>query len=273
MAERFRLATDLPDPAEDIAQEALIKLWELIRNDYPVKDVEALAVKITKNLCVDRLRKRRLKQLPIIGDDYKGGDPASNAVDEADLNVMKEVLYEGLTDTQKKYIIMRNEWGLTLDEISNQTGKPKPIIKVTIANARKIMLKKLEGKTIVEYNTSVSTMIFDGKRQLVKVHQIRTADYKPKPGLEDVVLYIDGEIVDKAAIEKLEAKDIESMVVNKSEGWIRVFLLIALRGESENRKPSTTPFVNPCKNGFYCLSLQTGSLTFERFWDIFGIRF
>lgn len=143
LAERFRLATGLPDPAEDVVQEALMKLWELIRKDYPVKDVEALAVKITKNLCVDRLRKRRLKQLPIIGDDYKGGDPASSAVDEADFNVMKEVLYEGLTDTQKKYIIMRNEWGLTLDEISNQTGKPKPSIKVTIANARKIMLEKL----------------------------------------------------------------------------------------------------------------------------------
>ena len=141
LAERFRLATGLPDPAEDVVQEALMKLWELIRKDYPVKDVEALAVKITKNLCVDRLRKRRLKQLPIIGDDYKGGDPASSAVDEADFNVMKEVLYEGLTDTQKKYIIMRNEWGLTLDEISNQTGKPS--IKVTIANARKIMLEKL----------------------------------------------------------------------------------------------------------------------------------
>ncbi len=84
--------------------------------------------------------------------------------------------------------------------------------------------KELEGKTIVEYNTSVSTMIFEGKRQLVKVHQIRTADYKPQPGLEDMVLYIDGEIVDKATIDKLEAKDIESMVVNKSEGTIRVFL-------------------------------------------------
>ena len=44
-------------------------------------------------------------------------------------------------------------------------------------------------------------------------------------------------------------------------------------GEGENRKRSTTPFVNPCRNAFYCVSLQTGSLTFERFWDIFGIRF
>ena len=34
-------------------------------------------------------------------------------------------------------------------------------------------------------------------------------------------------------------------------------------GESENRKPSTTPFVNPCRSAFYCVSLQTGSLTFE----------
>ena len=44
-------------------------------------------------------------------------------------------------------------------------------------------------------------------------------------------------------------------------------------GESENRKPSTTPFVNPCRSAFYCVSLQTGSLTFEHFWAIFGPRF
>lgn len=44
-------------------------------------------------------------------------------------------------------------------------------------------------------------------------------------------------------------------------------------GEDENRKPSTTPFVNPCRSAFYCVSLQTGSLTFEHFWAIFGPRF
>ena len=44
-------------------------------------------------------------------------------------------------------------------------------------------------------------------------------------------------------------------------------------GEDENRKPSTNPFTNPCRNAFYCVSLQTTLLAFEHFWAIFGPRF
>ena len=57
----FRQATGLTDLSEDIVQESLMRLWELVQKGYPVRDFEALAMKITKNLCVDRLRKRRLK--------------------------------------------------------------------------------------------------------------------------------------------------------------------------------------------------------------------
>ena len=140
----FRQATGLTDLSEDIVQESLMRLWELVQKGYPVRDFEALAMKITKNLCVDRLRKRRLKQQPIIGDDYKGGTPASSSLDEADMSMVKEGLFDRLTPTQKKYIIMRNEWGMSLDEIARQTGSPKSSIKVTISNARRLMLEKIK---------------------------------------------------------------------------------------------------------------------------------
>ena len=44
-------------------------------------------------------------------------------------------------------------------------------------------------------------------------------------------------------------------------------------GGDEIRKPSTTPFVNPCRNGFYCVSLQTTMLGCEQNWAIIGPRF
>ncbi len=73
----------------------------------------------------------------------------------------------------------------------------------------------------------------------------------------------------------LESKLSEAPVHKRQTPHFRAapFFLIALRGEDENRKPSTTPFVNPCRSAFYCVSLQTGSLTFEHFWAIFGPRF
>lgn len=52
MAGRYKSRTGLDDDAEDIVQEALLTLWKLSSEGYPVRDAEALAVKITKNLAV-----------------------------------------------------------------------------------------------------------------------------------------------------------------------------------------------------------------------------
>ena len=54
--------------------------------------------------------------------------------------------------------------------------------------------------------------------------------------------------------------------------WIGLFRAREGGGD-ENRNPSTTPFVNPCRSAFYCVSMQTGSLTFKHFWAILGPRF
>ena len=43
-------------------------------------------------------------------------------------------------------------------------------------------------------------------------------------------------------------------------------------GEDENRKPSTTPFVNPCRSAFYCVSLRATMLDYEQNWAIIGPR-
>lgn len=46
-----------------------------------------------------------------------------------------------LSDTQRKYLHLRNEEGMSLDEISSLTGKPKNSIKSSISSARRAMLE------------------------------------------------------------------------------------------------------------------------------------
>ena len=48
LARNFALSSEME--ADDVVQEAMMALWELVELDYPVRDAEALAVKITKNL-------------------------------------------------------------------------------------------------------------------------------------------------------------------------------------------------------------------------------
>ena len=54
LARRFNRATGLDMEADDIVQDALVTLWQLAEKGYPIRDAEALAVKITKTRCVER---------------------------------------------------------------------------------------------------------------------------------------------------------------------------------------------------------------------------
>lgn len=139
---RFGRAGD--GEAEDVVQETLATLWGLFESGYPVRDAEALAVKITKNIRVAHYRRRRLQAEPLRGDAYEGGFPATAATDLSDCIQIRRRLYGGLTDTQRTCLDLRNVEGLSLDEIAAVTGKPKDSVKSTISAARRTMLEQLK---------------------------------------------------------------------------------------------------------------------------------
>ena len=139
---RFGRAGD--GEAEDVVQEALAALWGLSDSGYPVRDAEALAVKITKNTCVAHYRRRRLQAQPLRGDAFEGGFPATAATDLSDCLEIRRRLFGGLTETEKTCLDLRNVDGLSLDEIAEKTGKPKSSVKTTISAARKKMLDQLK---------------------------------------------------------------------------------------------------------------------------------
>ena len=58
LARNFALSSEIE--ADDMVQEALIAIWELVEQNYPMRDAEALAIKITKNICVSHYRKVHL---------------------------------------------------------------------------------------------------------------------------------------------------------------------------------------------------------------------
>lgn len=144
IAKRFSDACGLAEEAEDVVQESMVTLWRLSEEGYPIHDAEALAVKITKNNCVAHYRKHKLKTQTMSGLDFVGGTLASSIVDDADTKTIAESIYGNLTDTQRKYLKMRNDEGLSLDEIASMTGNPKSSIKTSISVARKQMLELLK---------------------------------------------------------------------------------------------------------------------------------
>lgn len=138
IARNFALSSETE--AEDVVQEALIALWELAEQDYPMRDAEALAIKITKNLCISHYRKAHLDTQSLVHDNYVGGTEATILTDKQDLKTIRKSIYASLTKTQREYLHLRNDEGMTLDKIAEVTGKPKTSIKSTLSAARKQML-------------------------------------------------------------------------------------------------------------------------------------
>ena len=126
--------------AEDVVQETLMRLWEMVRQDYPVRDAEALAVRIAKNICISHYRKTQPKTQTLPHDNYTGGTEATDLTDACDLEKIKDIAYGTLTSTQRKYLHLRNDEEMTLDEIAQLTGRPKTSIKSTISAARRQLM-------------------------------------------------------------------------------------------------------------------------------------
>ena len=144
LARRFNRASGCDADAEDIAQDALVTLWLLAKKGYPIRDAEALAVKITKTCCVERYRRQHIRFEPIEDLSMDGSISTSSWTEEMDIETIRGIVQRGLTDSQRKLLVLRQDDGLSLDEIAAVTGRPKSSIKVALSTARKHMMERFK---------------------------------------------------------------------------------------------------------------------------------
>ena len=142
LARRFNRASGCDADAEDTVQDALVTLWQLSEKGYPIRDAEALAVKITKTCCVERYRRQHLRFEPMADQSVPGGYSAASRTEEMDIDTIRGIVQRDLTDSQRRLLALRNEQGLSLDEIVAATGRPKSSVKVALSTARKSMLER-----------------------------------------------------------------------------------------------------------------------------------
>ena len=77
------------DEAEDAVQDALLKLWFLRDRLDQYRSVDALAIVITKHLCINRLRVTRIEKVDLEqGISIGGGEnPEMKLVEEENMQV------------------------------------------------------------------------------------------------------------------------------------------------------------------------------------------
>lgn len=124
--------------AEDVVQETLIKLWNMRDKLDEYNSVEALAMRMTHNLCMDIWRKKKPEflspeMLPVAGENRT----PEILMEEKDEFVLMKKIIETLPPLQQTIIRMKDIEEYETDEIAEITGCGSEAIRSNLSRARK----------------------------------------------------------------------------------------------------------------------------------------
>ncbi|MEE4311753.1 MAG: RNA polymerase sigma factor [candidate division KSB1 bacterium] len=135
------------EDAEDITQDAFIKLWKH-RKRVKKESVIPWLLKVTRNLCIDYQRKRRETGFidSCCEDSLYDRDPGPEqcAVDKDALATVMRVM-DQLPEVLKSILIMRDIQDFKYSDIAVAMDIPLNSVKVYLHRGRKLLMKKLNS--------------------------------------------------------------------------------------------------------------------------------
>ncbi|WP_350288202.1 sigma-70 family RNA polymerase sigma factor [uncultured Croceitalea sp.] len=144
MAKRLLVSRE---EAEDATQEILLKLWS--KNDAMDKynNVEAFAMTMTKNFCLDRLKSKQAGNLKLVHSNYSDERTSLQKQIEAEDSVdWVERIMEELPEQQKMILQLRDVEEYDFDEICELLDMKPTAVRVGLSRARKTVREKLIEK-------------------------------------------------------------------------------------------------------------------------------
>jgi RNA polymerase sigma factor (sigma-70 family) len=126
------------EEAEDVVQDALIKLWTRREELKKYSSIEAFAMTITKNISLDRIRSKsfreeRLTDRQAVSLKHDPGD----VLEREDFSGFIKKIIENLPDQQKAIMHMRDIEGMEYEQIAEVIGLNVNAIRVNLSRARK----------------------------------------------------------------------------------------------------------------------------------------
>ncbi len=138
----FRLTGDR-DEARDLAQDVFVRVYRNL-DRYRPGTFEGWLYRITKNLFLDRLRRRaRVRMEPLPDEEWRqprDGDPGpAERLEEDVLSSDLEVALQDLPATFRTAVVLCDVQGLTYEEIVAATGWPMGTVRSRIHRGRRAL--------------------------------------------------------------------------------------------------------------------------------------
>lgn len=137
----FRLAKRLlisTEEAEDATQEVLVKLWVRNNNLQDYNNIEAFAMTMTKNYCLDQLKSKRAGNLQIVHNNFADSAASSEKkMEDNDSLDWVEKIINMLPEQQRLIIQMRDIEQYEFGEIAKILDMNETAIRVSLSRARR----------------------------------------------------------------------------------------------------------------------------------------
>ncbi len=129
--------------SEDIVQNVLVKLWKKRDELDNINNLRTLALTMTKNECIDVLRRWRFSEksdVDGVAQQEKSDSlsPLENMVSDETKNMMRQIISD-LESPYKEIITMREIEGLPYEEIAGMTSLTVNNLRVIVSRARQMI--------------------------------------------------------------------------------------------------------------------------------------
>jgi RNA polymerase sigma-70 factor (ECF subfamily) len=132
--------------AEDVVQEALLRLHNAIEQGEAIDSPPAYLSTITTRLSIDELRSARVRREtyvgewlpePIVAEGDRPDDPAAHAEMADSLSLAFLVVLESLSPEQRAVFLLRDVFDYPYDEIASLIDKSEPAVRQLAVRARR----------------------------------------------------------------------------------------------------------------------------------------
>lgn len=146
------------DDASELAQEVFIRVFKSIRSFKEESSFSTWIYRITANVCLDEIRKRKNKNFVSLDDDLKldDGDVKRQVMDPeptpeilAEKNETRKIVNEAIQSLPADHrivIALRDIQGFSYDEISKIVNCPVGTVKSRINRARQTLREILKAR-------------------------------------------------------------------------------------------------------------------------------
>ena len=130
------------EEAEDVVQDAMLRLWQL--RDEPIMNVRGFARVVVRNLSLSKVRQRRVT-VDIARADIANDNESESARNEQIDRMME--LVDALPTMQQTVLRMRHMQEMTMADIASLIGTSEAAVRQSLSRARRSIIEQFKTES------------------------------------------------------------------------------------------------------------------------------